>query len=102
MRLFGLRRHPLSEIRSYDAILSRSGASTTELLRLVNVGPFFKCLWHGYLPGKYAYRLTFCSSSYPDMISISEFYYEVYESEEICDKFPPIDDFGFPVYLLQN
>jgi hypothetical protein len=43
MRLFGLRRHPLSEIRSRDdATLARSGGSTTELLRLVNVGPFFK------------------------------------------------------------
>jgi hypothetical protein len=43
MRLLGRRRHLLSEIRSRDdATLVRSGASTTELLRLVNVGPFFK------------------------------------------------------------
>ena len=43
MRLFGRRRHPLIEIRGHDdATLARSGASTTELLRLVNVGPFFK------------------------------------------------------------
>jgi hypothetical protein len=43
MRLLGRRRHLLIEIRSRDdATLVRSGASTTELLRLVNVGPFFK------------------------------------------------------------
>jgi hypothetical protein len=43
MRLFGRRRHPFSEIRGRDdATLARSGASTTELLRLVNVGPFLK------------------------------------------------------------
>ena len=42
MRLLGRRRHLLSEIRSRDdATLVRCGASTTELLRLVNVGPFF-------------------------------------------------------------
>jgi len=40
MRLFGRHRHP-SEIRSRDdATLARSGVSTTELLWLVNVGPF--------------------------------------------------------------
>ena len=43
MRLLGRRRHLLIEIRSRDdAALVRSGASTTELLRLVNVGPFPK------------------------------------------------------------
>jgi hypothetical protein len=43
MRLLGRRRHLLIEIRSRDdATLVRSGASTTELLRLVNVGPFFE------------------------------------------------------------
>ena len=43
MRLLGRRRHLLIEIRSRDdATLVRCGASTTELLRLVNVGPFFK------------------------------------------------------------
>jgi hypothetical protein len=43
MRLFGRRRHPLIEIRSRDdATLARSGASTTELLQLVSVGPFHK------------------------------------------------------------
>ena len=46
MRLFGRRRHPFSEIRGRDdATLARSGASTTELLRLVNVGPFFNGKW---------------------------------------------------------
>jgi hypothetical protein len=45
MRLFDRRRHPWSEIRDRDdATLTRSGASTTELLRLVNVGPFLKAL----------------------------------------------------------
>jgi hypothetical protein len=45
MPLFDRRRHPLSEIRDRDdATLTRSGASTTELLRLVNVGPFLKAL----------------------------------------------------------
>jgi hypothetical protein len=43
MRLFSLRRHPLSEIRSRDdATLARSGASISEPLRLVSVGPFLK------------------------------------------------------------
>jgi hypothetical protein len=43
MRLFGRRRHPLSEVRSRDdATLARSGASITEPLRLVSVGPFHK------------------------------------------------------------
>ena len=43
MRLFGRRRHPLSEIRSRDdATLARSGASITEPLRLVSLGPFHK------------------------------------------------------------
>ena len=43
MRLLGRRRHLLIEIRSRDeAALARSGASTTELLRLVNIGPFLK------------------------------------------------------------
>jgi hypothetical protein len=43
MRLLGRRRHPLSEIRSRDdATLARSGASITEPLRLVSVGPFLK------------------------------------------------------------
>ncbi len=43
MRLFGRCRHPLSEIRGRDdATLARSGTSTTELFRLVNVGPFLK------------------------------------------------------------
>jgi hypothetical protein len=51
MRLFGRRRHPLSEIRSRDdGTLARSGASITEPLRLVSLGPFHKP-WHGYLPG---------------------------------------------------
>jgi hypothetical protein len=40
MRLFGWRRHPLSEIRSRDdATLARS--DDTEL-RLVSIGPFHK------------------------------------------------------------
>jgi hypothetical protein len=40
MRLLGRRRHPLIEIRSRDdATLARSGASITEPLRLVSVGP---------------------------------------------------------------
>jgi len=43
MRLFSPRRHPLSEIRSRDdATLARSGASITEPLRLVSLGPFHK------------------------------------------------------------
>jgi hypothetical protein len=43
MRLFDRRRHPLSEIRSRDgATLARSGASITEPLWLVSVGPFLK------------------------------------------------------------
>jgi hypothetical protein len=43
MRLFGRRRHLLSKIRGRDdATPARSGASTNELLRLVNVGPFLK------------------------------------------------------------
>ena len=43
MRLLGRHRYLLIEIRSCDdATLVRSGASTTELLRLVNVGPFFE------------------------------------------------------------
>jgi hypothetical protein len=43
MRLLDRRRHPLSEIRSLDgATLARSGASITEPLRLVSVGPFLK------------------------------------------------------------
>jgi hypothetical protein len=43
MRLLGRRRHPLIEIRSRDdATLARSGASITEPLRLVSVGPFLK------------------------------------------------------------
>jgi hypothetical protein len=56
MRLFGRRRHPFSEIRGRDdATLARSGRSTTELLRLVNVGPLLKafgtaiCQWNIYL-----------------------------------------------------
>jgi hypothetical protein len=45
MRLFGRRRHPLSEIRSRDdATLARSGASITEPLWLVSVGPFLKAV----------------------------------------------------------
>jgi hypothetical protein len=43
MRLLGRRRHPLSEIRSRDdATLAHSGASITEPIRLVSVGPFHK------------------------------------------------------------
>ena len=43
MRLLGRRRHPLSEIRSRDDVtLARSGASITEPVRLVSVGPFHK------------------------------------------------------------
>src|SRR6266478_4124222 len=43
MRLLGRRRHPLSESRSRDdATLAGSGASITEPLRLVSVGPFHK------------------------------------------------------------
>ena len=73
MRLLGRRRHLLSEIRSRDdATLVRCGASTTELLRLVNVGPFLKPLAR-LSARKYTYRLTFCSSSYLEMVSISNF-----------------------------
>jgi len=54
MRLLGRRRHLLIEIRSRDdATLARSGASTTELLRLVNVGPFLKAFGTEYLPVKH-------------------------------------------------
>ncbi len=43
MRLLGWRHHLLIEIRSRDdATRARSGESTTELLRLANVGPFLK------------------------------------------------------------
>jgi len=43
MRLLGRHRYLLMEIRSCDdATLVRSGASATEFLRLMNVGPFLK------------------------------------------------------------
>ena len=59
MRLFGRRRHPLSEIRSRDdATLARSGASITEPLRLVSLGPFHKALAR-LSAGRYKSRLTF-------------------------------------------
>jgi len=59
MRLFGPRRHPLSEIRSRDdATLARSGASITEPLRLVSLGPFHKAFGTA-ICGRYKFRLTF-------------------------------------------
>jgi hypothetical protein len=98
MRLFGLRRHPLSEIRSRDdATLARSGASTTELLRLVNVGPFFK-----------AFGTAICQENMPlhnlfplqvklDMVSILNFTRHFADGQNIWQIFPTLNDFDFPL-----
>jgi hypothetical protein len=54
MPLFGGRRHPLIEIRRPDdATLARSGASITDFLRLVNVGPFHKACGRAIGQGNY-------------------------------------------------
>jgi hypothetical protein len=67
MRLFGRRRHPLSEIRSRDdATLARSDASITEPLWLVSVGPFHKAFGTAIFEGIYisANLLQFRSTRY--------------------------------------
>jgi hypothetical protein len=88
MRLLGRRRHPLSEIRGRDdATLARSGASTTELLRLVNVGPFLKAFGTEYLQVKHTSGLIFLQfRSSRDGIDF-EFYQEVCKWAGICCKF---------------
>jgi hypothetical protein len=97
MRLLGRRRHPLSEIRGRDdATLARSGASTTELLRLVNVGPFLKAFGTEYLPVKHTSGLIFCNSGQIEMVSISNFTRKFANGQEYAVNFPYTDDFDFP------
>ena len=97
MRLLGRRRHPLSEIRGRDdATLARSGASTTELLRLVNVGPFLKAFGTEYLPVKHTSGLIFLQfRSSRDGID-SNFTRKFANGQEYAVNFPYTDDFDFP------
>jgi hypothetical protein len=98
MRLFGLRRHPLSEIRSRDdATLARSGASTTELLRLVNVGPFFKAFGTAICQGN-IHLHTFSDSGIKlDMVFILNFTRHFADGQNILANFPGTNDFDFPL-----
>ena len=74
MRLLGRRRHPLTESRSRDdATLACSGASITEPLRLVSVGPFLKAFGTAICQVNIHLQNLFSIQVKLDMVSILDF-----------------------------
>jgi hypothetical protein len=102
MRRFGRRHHPLSVIRSHDdATLARSGASITEPLRLVRVGPFHKAFGTAICQGDIHLDIHL-HNLFPiqiklDMVSILEFTRYFADGQNISANYPDTNDFDFPL-----
>src|SRR6202047_1795193 len=96
MRLLGRRRHPLSARRSRDdATPPCSGASITEPLRLVSVGPFHKAFGTAICQGDIHLHNLFPIQIKLDMVYILDFTRYFADGQNISANFLDTNDFDF-------